>query len=219
MNLVLGKLADSVMQEALLLYGVRDKVEWVKRELAWIQSFLVDLDAKRNKDERVKRWVSEVKEVAYWIEDTLDQFMVEVEQEGEVDGGSHSQSQKGLRKKLKKIGKKAIEPIAKHKIGSEMSKIQERIREISTSRINYGITDLKDCSGGSARHARRIVIPEIDETEVIGFGDHKNKIVSRLIDTNISRRSVVSIVGTGGLGKTTLAAKIYKRYNMYLLLT
>lgn len=111
-NLVIEKLADAVIQEAFFLYGVSDKVEWVKRELTWIQSFLKDAESKLDKDERVKKWVNEV---AYWIEDTLDKFLVDRQD----------------RNILKRIGKKLMDPITTHKLGKEINKIQERIREIS----------------------------------------------------------------------------------------
>lgn len=114
MNLVLGKLVDAVVQEALFLYGVSDKVQRVRRELTWIQSFLKDADQKRYKDERVKHWLNEIKEVSFLIEDTLDKFLME------ADGGR----QEGLCNTLKRIGKKPMELIAKHKLGTEIHKIR-----------------------------------------------------------------------------------------------
>ncbi|XP_078149231.1 disease resistance protein RPP13-like [Carex rostrata] len=201
-NLVLGKMADVVVQEALFLYGVRDKVERVQRDLKWIQSFLKDADAKRHKDERVKQWVNEVQEVGYLIEDVLDKFLVEV-------GGGRRE---GLYNKLKRIGKMPMKLISKHKVGSEIDNIQKRLSEIKENKQMYGLEGLEETSSGASveQPMRPFSSPDIDEMEVVGFNVQRKTIVDQLIDTNITRRAVISIVGAGGSGKTTLAKEVYK---------
>ncbi|KAJ3685886.1 hypothetical protein LUZ61_015050 [Rhynchospora tenuis] len=193
---VLGKITEAAYQEVLTLYRMGDKVEWAKRELKWVSVFLKDADAKRNQDARVEQWVEDVKEVAYLIEDALDNYIVKM-------GGGRS---KGL---LTNLTPKAL--IARHEIGTEIDKIKERMNEIKVNRENFGIAILENSSRGSARlPLRPVVIPEIDKTEVVGFEDDINNICMQLIDQSVSRRSVISIVGPGGRGKTTLATKVYK---------
>ncbi|XP_078173450.1 disease resistance protein RPP13-like [Carex rostrata] len=202
-NLVLGKLADAVVQEALSLYGVRDKAEKVQRQLEWIQAFLKDADAKRHKDERVKQWVKEVREVGDLIEDVLDKFLEEVGR-GKPEG---------LRNVLKRIGKMPVKMISKHKLGSEIDKINQRIFEITENRKKYGIEELKESSSAGVSvmlPIRPFVHPDIDELEVVGFEVDKKTIVKQLTDTNTMRRAVITIVEAGGSRKTTLAKEVYK---------
>jgi disease resistance protein RPM1 len=215
-NLVLGKLADAAIQEALSLCGVSEKVRWVQSELTWIQSFLKDADSKRPKDERVKCWVNEVREVGFLIEDALDKFLLEVEGE---DGSE------GLYNKLRRIGNMPwkTKMTAKHKIGAEIEDIQQRLLQISNSTTKYGIQGLKEkdststststpaSNSSSSLPIRPLVIPDLDKTEVIGFEADSKMIVDQLLDADTPRRSVISIVGAGGSGKTTLAKEVYKR--------
>ncbi|KAJ4787260.1 CC-NBS-LRR class disease resistance protein [Rhynchospora pubera] len=205
---VLGKIAETAYKEALFLYGVGDKVEWAKRELKWVSAFLRDADAKQNKDTRVKQWVEEVKEVAYMIEDALDKFFVKM-------GGGRS---KGVLKRVSH-GPKAL--IERHKLGAAIDKIKERLNEIKANTDTFKIISLASSSGGPSRQpARPVLIPDIDETEVVGFEDDIKNICEQLRDQSVYRRSAISIVGPGGRGKSTVASKIYKRYTFifcYLL--
>ncbi|KAJ1689229.1 hypothetical protein LUZ63_013384 [Rhynchospora breviuscula] len=199
---VLGKIAETAYKEALFLYGVGDKVEWAKRELEWVSAFVRDADAKakQNNGALVKKWVEEVKEVAYMIEDALDEFFVKM-------GGARS---KGVLKRVSQMPKALIE---RHKVGTAIEKIKERLKEIKESRENYGITSLPSSSGGPARQfVRPVFTPEIDKTEVVGFKNDINNICEQLRDESVFRRSVISIVGPGGRGKSTVASKIHKSF-------
>ncbi|KAJ3678693.1 hypothetical protein LUZ60_002496 [Juncus effusus] len=205
---LLLKLADVVFKEAVLLYGVKDKVENVELELRRIQSFLKDADSKRKGNNSVQNWVKDVREVSFMIEDAIDTFLIKVE--------SLNLKEPGILNTLKRIGKKLMKLFAMHNLDGEINKIQARLKEIKESKDRYGLNNLKDDNTGivmlpNSPH----VIPEIEEIDLVGFDTEKDTIIGMLLDESISRRSVVSIVGMGGLGKTTLAEKVYQSVNHF----
>ncbi|KAJ3678413.1 hypothetical protein LUZ60_002216 [Juncus effusus] len=197
---LLLKLADAVFKEAILLYGVKDKVESVECELRWIQSFLKDADSKKG-DNRVQTWVKDVREVSFLIEDVIDTFLLEVE--------NLSLKKPGTCNTLKRVCKKPMKLVAMHNLDSAINNIHARLKGIQENKERYGIENLLEGSSTVA-HVKQRIYPETDNIDIVGVDAEKNNIIELLLDEQTPRRSVVSIVGIGGLGKTTLAQKVYQ---------
>ncbi|KAI7981575.1 putative disease resistance protein [Camellia lanceoleosa] len=71
-------ISNLLIQEAKSLYGVRNQVEDLVRELRRMQCILKDADAKQVKDEIIHNLVTEIREIAYDVEDMIATFIVEI---------------------------------------------------------------------------------------------------------------------------------------------
>ncbi|XP_058114519.1 putative disease resistance protein At1g50180 isoform X2 [Magnolia sinica] len=200
-ELLVEKLAEQFIQEAIFLHGVRDEVQSLEEEFKAMQCFLKDADAKQG-DERVKNWVGDVRDAAYDAEDVIDTFLFKIA----------TLKRRGLMGYITRYACIFNELIARHKVVSEILRINKKIDRISKRKSTYGIENIGQGAGtssaGQSHQDWRLTSPNVPEPDFVGFEKELETLVARLTEGEL-RRCVVSVVGMGGLGKTTLTKKLY----------
>ena len=188
------RIGDTILQKAIFLKGVHEQVDRMQRELKRMQCFLKDADAKQQEDERVRNWVSEIRDVAYDAEDAIDAFIFNVE------SGRTKFFPCRMFKKL----------VSSCKVGKEIEAIQIKIQDISKSRETYGINSIGEATSQAGQRLQKLryISPLVKEEIIVGLKEDTDKLVEQLVKGD-ERRRAVSIVGMGGIGKTTLAKKVY----------
>ena len=104
-------------------------------------------------------------------------------------------------------------------IASEIRGINRILKDIQKSGERYGFNAIEQ--GRSSIEAERdkwndpqMASPFIEEVEVVGIESHRDELINWLIK-GPSNRMVFSMIGIGGLGKTTLVKKVYHNYKVY----
>nr|XP_011470104.1 PREDICTED: putative disease resistance protein At3g14460 isoform X3 [Fragaria vesca subsp. vesca] len=202
---LLEKLAQrEVFQYFRRLKGVNKTVmeKWT-RMLTAIQAVLRDAEEKQLTQSGVKLWLDDLRDLAYDIEDILDTFATKVlkrrieRQHGRKSKYSWISSLCGAKFNLS--------------LNSEIQKISDRLEKITAREKQF---KLKEHEVPKKPWKMPPTTSQLDGP-VIGREDAKAKILGDVLlkgehsTSNFHNFRVVSIVGTGGLGKTTLAKDVF----------
>ncbi|KAL5200370.1 hypothetical protein ABZP36_021573 [Zizania latifolia] len=189
----ISKASSAAAEETSLIMNVQTDIRYIKDELETIQGFLKDAELMKEKDERLKVRVRQVRDLAYDIEDCLDEFRVHL--------GRRSQL-----RQLKKLKHRCRIAIMLRNLKSRVEYVSDRNRRYPLIHIMPNIsTDKMDYT----EDIRNLSVNNIDEGALLGLDGPKADVLDLLdIHNNIGPAKVVSVVGMGGLGKTTLAKKV-----------
>ncbi|TKW01916.1 hypothetical protein SEVIR_8G209450v4 [Setaria viridis] len=153
-------------------------------------------------DRQDKIWARDVRELSYDIEDSIDTFMVR---------GRGNEQAKGFKKYIDRSLDLLTRFKFRHKIATEIRGIKGRVIEVCDRRERYKI-DSVVAQGVKTTVDPRLLAQYTKETELVGIDEARDEISKILVEGNeeVSDK-IVSIVGFGGLGKTTLANVVYQK--------
>lgn len=191
-SLAVDRLYDLLIEEFRLLEGVSGQVRKMQVELKRMQCFLRDAERRQQEDESIQNWISEIKIIAYDAEDLVETYALKV-----AYGRIHKPLERSIHLR---------------KVGSKMLSINSRISDLTRSLQTYGLNMTRDKTDSDFSFERqrqlRWSYSHIVEEYIVGLDDNIKQVVEWLVSKD-EHCQVVYICGMGGLGKTTLAKKVY----------
>ncbi|XP_058107154.1 putative disease resistance protein RGA3 [Magnolia sinica] len=215
-SMAVEKLNTILQGEVALLVGVTNEVEKLSSTFTSIQAVLEDAESRRVKDRAVKTWLEKVKDVAYDVDDILDEWMTDALISKAADEGDGSCfSKKNVRSFLSPVTC-FNRVMLRHKIGSRIKEVRGRLddiaKEMSQFRfimINSGVSERVYTEVRQGGMREREIGSLLDPKSIIGREREKNEVIDLLLQEVNEVPFVISIVGMGGMGKTTLAQLTY----------
>ncbi|KAF8647828.1 hypothetical protein HU200_065176 [Digitaria exilis] len=149
------------------------------------------------------------------MEDILDTFLVRVEGPVPSDKKDGKLKRK-LKKKMDSLFSLFSKAKARHDIAGAIEDIMKQLKEVDERRARYKLDDVVAKAAATSRIDPRLVAMNNEVNKLIGI-DKSSGELSRMLspvgnDSN-GKIKIVSVVGVGGLGKTTLAQAVYDKLN------
>ncbi|XP_057991750.1 putative disease resistance protein RGA3 [Hevea brasiliensis] len=194
---LITKLGSRHIRTIGLWGGVKAELKKLENTVSMIQAVLLDAEEQYSKSNQVKIWVESLKEALYDAEDLLDEFSAHALRLQVMKGC-------GMAKEVRLFFSSSNQFAYGLKMAFE---IKDRLKGIRENRSMFYLDEgcLKKHLKSEEREQTHSSAPKV----VVGRENDKNEIIKILLSNYEENVSIVSIVGIGGLGKTTLAQFVY----------
>ncbi|WJX30553.1 hypothetical protein P8452_19078 [Trifolium repens] len=197
------------MAETAVLFALGEVLQFLKEETNLMRDRRAADEARTN--DGIRTWVKQLREVSFRIEDVIDEYL----------RMRHVVKPTGCVASACKIASLIKTLIPRHQIASEIQDIKMSIRRIKerSERYNFQISQTPGSSSSTGEmDNRRWCDPRlsflfIEETAIVGFEGPREELLGWLLE-GAAERTVISVVGMRGLGKTTLAKLVFDSQNV-----
>ncbi|GLT87560.1 hypothetical protein SLE2022_056390 [Rubroshorea leprosula] len=179
-----------------------------------IRALLEDAEEKQETDRQVKLWLADFRDLAYDMEDMLEEVEIDAKRSEVIAKAKASTS-----KPQKLICPKLFNKVPRfmtdrdQEMASRVKDITDRLQNIEANISKLGLINSTMRIGDKFRKVatERLSTTPSPELHVYGRENEKEAILKMLLtdESKDEPYSVIPIVGMGGLGKTTLARLVY----------
>uniref|UniRef100_A0A2N9ENQ5 NB-ARC domain-containing protein n=1 Tax=Fagus sylvatica TaxID=28930 RepID=A0A2N9ENQ5_FAGSY len=175
-----------------------------------IQAVLQDAAEHQSQNHQVRDWLEKLKDAVYEADDLLSEFSTEASRRRAMSGNK-------ITKEVRTFFSKSNQFAFRHEMSGKIKAMRKKLDAIAKENKDFDLkVSLPEKYSVSIERETHSFVPN---EKVIGREDDKEALIKLLLDSgreNVPHKlllevnvSVVSIVGIGGLGKTTLAQYVY----------
>ena len=185
------------------MFGVAKELSNLTKKLDTIKGVLLDAEEKQKESQAVKAWVRRLKDVVYDADDLMDDFATHQMLRGD-----------GVARQVSDFFSSSNPLVFRFKTSHGLKDIKgqvdEIVKEIPMLNLIQGNITHREVER-SWRETHSFVLT----SEMVEKDEDKEEIIKLLVSSgNEKILSAVSIIGIGGLGKTTLAQLVYNDKKM-----
>ncbi|KAF7153189.1 hypothetical protein RHSIM_Rhsim01G0056000 [Rhododendron simsii] len=209
-NVLFEKLASGDLWNFALKEQIHTLLLKWRRMFEQVQSVVADAEEKQITDRGISLWLEDLEDLAYDMDDVLDEFATEALRQKVMEEPRASTSK--VRKLIPNccIRFNPSTLVSDFRMKSKMDEITARLQDLFDRRMGLGLKNIAVGGSGNASQ-RRPTSSLIIEPCLYGRENDKKAIIELLFSdqSGSNKVGVVPIVGMGGVGKTTLAQIVY----------
>ncbi|KAM4108000.1 hypothetical protein ACB094_03G011500 [Castanea mollissima] len=216
LSAIVEQLGSFISSEFTLTATVKQEVQKLETKFRTIQAVLNDAEKRQLKEEAVKLWLDKLKCVSYKMDDVLDEWNTAmIKEEIEKQQKDEEKAETSTTKKRKVWSLISVPNLFQHRdIAHKVKELNEKLDEINKEREMYGF----ELSRAIEEVVERPKTTSyVDVFDILGRDRVKDDLVSILLGKGTEKEKlphVISLVGMGGMGKTTLAQLAFNHHEV-----
>ncbi|WZZ86691.1 hypothetical protein YC2023_115270 [Brassica napus] len=189
------RLLNLLVRESERFQGAEEQLNGLKSDVEMLKCFLEDADVKKHTSAMVRNTIKDIKEIVLDAEDTVETFILE--------------KKLGNTNRTRKFSCGMFE---RRRLAFDMAAISKRIskaiRDMQSFGVQHVIVNERHMPLQEVQRKTRQTFSSVNEEDpLVGLEKNIDILVGYLVEEDSNQ--VISITGMGGIGKTTLARKVF----------
>ncbi|XP_074585571.1 putative disease resistance protein RGA3 [Curcuma longa] len=202
---------DMVETEIFKVLGVDKEIKTLQERLRTINGYLHQAERKRHENDEIDIWVRKLKDIMYDADDIIDLCVIE--------GGKALKAQASSGSSTVSIPFSYLFSCFRclryrHEVANQIIALNGRLESLKND--TFIKNNLDQTVKEPVENANKVFGRETSHLQVEGdiigtqIENATEKLISLILENNPKKTRVFGVVGTGGIGKSTLASKIFE---------